>query len=80
MKHRNCLPEMRRELFQKLRRQRYLRHEQNRTLSCFQRLINQADIDGGFSASGHAVQQRRARLLALHLQTKPVKCRLLFVV
>ena len=37
-------------------------------------------VDGGFSASGHAVQQRRARLLALHLQTKPVKCRLLFVV
>ena len=24
-------------------------------------------VDGGFSASGHAVQQRRARLLALHL-------------
>ena len=80
MEHGDLLAKMRREPSEQLRREGNFRHEQNRALPFPQRLINEADIDGGFSAAGHAVKKRRPRLFCVHLQKKSVKYRLLLVI
>ena len=80
MEHGDLLAKMRREPSEQLRREGNLRHEQNRALPLPQGLIDEADIDGGFSAASHAVKKRRPRLFRVHLRKKSVKNRLLFVI
>ena len=55
------------ELFEQLRGQGDLRHQKHGGAALVQRSLDERDVDGGLAAAGHAVEQGRAGLFALHL-------------
>ena len=52
---------------EQLRGQGDLRHQEHGGAALVQRFLDERDVDGGLAAAGHAVEQGRAGLFALHL-------------
>ena len=76
----NChlVPKMGRQQTEQLGRQTDFRHHQKSTFAFFQAFVNQFQIDGGLSRTGHAVQQGHAGFFLMHLAIQVIKNLLLF--
>ena len=67
VEHGDGLAEVRGHAAEQLRGQGDLRHQEHGGAALVQRFLDERDVDGGLAAAGHAVEQGRAGLFALHL-------------
>ena len=73
MQHGDLIPEVGGKCPEHLRRERNLRHEQDRGAPHIKTAADEVDVDARFAAAGHAVQQRRVRSAGGLQRAQPVK-------
>ena len=80
VEHRNPVPKVSGNRRKELGGQCDLRHQKHGTLACLQAILDQFDINRGFSRAGNAVKQRYSRVFLFPLGIQPHKCSVLFCI